>query len=57
MKVEKHLNNWKLNIEMIADEIKTLDMLTIFNNKEFITFFNKLISTVLNKQMHKDTIY
>ncbi len=42
---------------MIADEIKTLDMLTIFNNKEFITFFNKLISTVLNKQMHKDTIY
>ncbi len=58
VKAEKHHNNWKLDIKIIINEIKTLDMLTISNNKEFIILFNKLTSTVLNiKQMHKDTIY
>ncbi len=58
VKAEKHHNNWKLNAKIIIDEVKTSDMLTVFNNKESIILFNELMSTVLNiKQIHKDTIY
>ena len=43
---------------MTTDEVETLNILNIFNNKEFITLFNELMSAVLNiKQINKDTIY
>ena len=58
VKAEKHHNNWKLGAETITDETETLNILIIFNNKEFITLFDELISAALDiKQMHKDIIY
>ncbi len=58
VKAEKHHDNWKLNVKMIINKIKTSDMLIIFNNKESTILFNKLMSAALDiKQMHKDIIY
>ena len=56
--VEKHHNNWKSGAKITADKAETSDILIIFNNKESITFFNKLMNTVLDtEQMYKDIIY
>ena len=43
---------------MIADEIKTSDILFVFDTEEFTNLFNKLMSFVSDtEQMHKYTIY
>jgi len=43
---------------MIINEIKTSNMLSVFDIEEFINLFDKLMSFVSNtEQMHKHTIY
>ncbi len=58
VEAKKHHDNWNSNTKRIINEIKTSDMLSVSDTKEFTNLFNEFMSFFLNiKQMHKHTTY
>jgi len=46
VEAKKHHENWNSDTETIINEIKTSDMLSVFDTEEFTIFFDELMSFI-----------